>query len=95
MSITDSTKLFWSGDAYFGKQDNNYISSLNFSIPQSLLGIWHSPEAFDCADCSGMTCLIGCWGDALSRSKSLASPELSGSLFMGSGTNAAEPRFPE
>ena len=25
VSITDFTKLFWSGDAYFGKQDSTYI----------------------------------------------------------------------
>ena len=37
VSITDFTKLFWSGDAYFGKQDGTYISSLDFSIPQSLV----------------------------------------------------------
>ena len=42
-----------------------------------------------------MTGLIGCWGDALSLSKFLASPDLLGSLFVRSGSNAAEPRFPE
>ena len=34
-------------------------------------------------------------GDALSLSKFLGSPDLSGSLFMCSGSNAAEPRFLE
>ena len=52
---------------------------------------WHSPEAFDCVDYSGLTSLIACWGDALSLSKFLASPDLSGSLLMGSGSNAAYP----
>ena len=66
-----------------------------FPSPCSDLGVWHSPEAFDCANCTGMTGLIGCWGDALSLSKFLASHDLSGSLFMGSGSNAAEPRFPK
>ena len=33
VSITDFTKLFWSGDAYFGNQDSSYISYLHFSIP--------------------------------------------------------------
>ena len=33
MAITDFTKLFWSGDAYFGNQDSTYISCLHFSIP--------------------------------------------------------------
>ena len=37
VSITDVTKLFWSGDAYFWKQNSTYISSLDFSIPQSLV----------------------------------------------------------
>ena len=37
MSITDLAKLFWSGNAYFGKQDSTHISSLDFSIPQSLV----------------------------------------------------------
>ena len=30
-------KLFWSGATYFGKQDSIYISSLDFSIHQSLV----------------------------------------------------------
>ena len=42
VSITDFTKLFWSGDAYFGKQNGTYISSLDFSIPQSLVQILES-----------------------------------------------------
>ena len=58
MSITNFTELFWSSDAYFGKQDNTYISSLYFR-------------------------------------KFLASPDLSDSLLMGSGSDAAEPMFPE
>ena len=37
VSITDFTKLFWSGDAYFGDQDSTYISSLHFSIPLFLV----------------------------------------------------------
>ena len=37
MSITDFTKLFWSSDTYFAKQDSTYISSLDFSILQSLV----------------------------------------------------------
>ena len=64
------------------------FSSLDFSIPQvpcSGLRIWHSLDACDCVDCSGLTGLIGCWGDALSLSKFLSSPDLSGSLFMGFG----------
>ena len=99
VSITDFTKSFWSGDAYFGNQDSTSVSSLHFSILQFLvqtLEVWHSPEAFDCANCSGLTGLIACWGDALSLSKFFASSlDLSGSLLMGSGPNAAKPRFPE
>ena len=34
VSITDFTKLFWSGDAYFGNQDSTYISYLHLSIPR-------------------------------------------------------------
>ena len=96
--VQQLTKLFWSGDAYFGNQDRTYISSLHFSIPWFLvqtLEAWHSPEAFNCADCSGLTGLIAHWGDALSLSKFLALPDLSGSLLMGSRSSAAEPRFPE
>ena len=33
VSISDFTKLFWSGDAYFGNQDSTYISYLHFCIP--------------------------------------------------------------
>ena len=65
------------------------------SLLVQALEVWHSPEAFDCVDCSGLTSLIACWGDTLSLSKFLASPYLSGSLLVGSGSNAAEPRFPE
>ena len=39
------------------------FSSLDFSIPQSL-GVWYSLHACDCTDCSGLTGLIRCWGDA-------------------------------
>ena len=42
-----------------------------------------------------MTGLIGRWRDALSLSKFLASHDLSGSLFVDSGSSAAEPRLPE
>ena len=42
-----------------------------------------------------MAVLIRCWGDALYLSKLLASPDLSGSLFIGFGSSAGEPRFPE
>ena len=59
------------------------------------LWFWHSLDASDYADCSRLTGLIGGWGDALSLSKFLASPDLTGSLFMCFGSNAAEPRFPE
>ena len=34
-----------------------------------------------------MTGLIGSWGDALSLSKFLASPDHSGSFFVGSGSS--------
>ena len=34
VSITDFTKLFWPGDAYFGNQDSTYISYVHFSIPR-------------------------------------------------------------
>ena len=33
------TKLFWSGDAYFGNQDGTYISYLHFSIPRYLVSL--------------------------------------------------------
>ena len=55
-----------------------------FPVPCSDLAVW-----------SGLTGLIGCWGDALFLSKFLALPDLSGSLSMGFGYNAVEPRFPE
>ena len=87
---------FGSGDAILGSKIAYFLFGLQYSpVICSDLGVWHSPEAFDCVNCSGMTGLIGCWEDALSLSKSLTSPDLSGSLFMGSGSNAAEPRFPE
>ena len=36
VSITDFTKLFWSGDAYFGNQDCTYISYLHVFLVQTL-----------------------------------------------------------
>ena len=97
VSITDFTDCFGQVLHILGnKTALTFPLGLQYSpVPCSDLGVWHSPEAFDCVDCLGMTGLMGCWGDALSLSKFLASPCLSGSLFMGSGPIAAEPRFPE
>ena len=50
----------------FRKRQHLNFSSLDISISKSLvqtLEFGVNAEAFDCADCSGLTGLIGCWGD--------------------------------
>ena len=98
VSITDFAILFWSGNAYFGKQDNTYISSLDFSIPQSLIQTLEFGIVLRFSSVRlGQEWLV--WSGAgellYPFQNSLHHLTFSGRSFMDFGSNAAEPRFPE